>query len=740
MSVLLLAVGIGCGAGGDNSRGRTDGTPTQPPPPTPSFAISVVPLSAPLFRGTTGALAITVVRSGGFAGDVVVSLEGVPAGVLATDISIPAAQSAGSLRITIGDSAQLGTIAGSVRGRATGLIDQVASVSWTNADAPSFKLTFGNTATSLARGSAVTVPVTVTRIGGLTDAITLSADSLAPRLSMANVVISQGASAGTVTVTAQDSATLGASDIVIRGRSAAGIERREKVTVAVVDPTTFAISIDSSSLRVTQFGTTTIPVRVNRIGGFRGPIELSHLGGPIFANRPPVIVPADSTRASYAFTVSNGAAAGTYTVQVRGQSAGQPNRLAPLSLSIVPPFPQRPGEFLTCEQSIISNSIYCAYRIRRFEEFGLPALSSFVVRSRGFLGWDPATRREDLLQLPVATRQGMCSVTDQGSVPLETVQPPPPYAYTRSNNPAVEEQMRVINLGLVHNAGRWMAFGTPSSADYVIKTLEGLADSASLQGFNTAGNDGNSNYDATQVLNEAIESYYSIADAPQLTVARRLRIERYLGDLVAKLNYNQFDLSNTNIHGLDVNNHGWFRDQVLMKWGVLTGDNTLFQKAVARYVSVLAGQVRTDGSIFAEASRGNKALHYTANAIVSLVSIAEIAAGQGYDLYGMSINGMDIHKLVEFYVRAYEDEDVIRPYAQLQLGCNTPAQCAEWATQDRSTISRNGFNVAAWSEAYIRRFPTSANAARLVRMYPRTTFRALYVHIWGGNAACTFRR
>jgi uncharacterized protein YjdB len=700
------------------------------------FAVVALTPTTPLFRGTTRTIDVTVSRTGGFAGSVVVSMEGLPPDVSANTITIPATAETGAIVVTVGDSARLGSVNAVLRARASDLADRTTPIGWTHADAPGFVFVSSRDSIRLTRGATEPAVVTIVRLGGYTGAVTLTAENLPANVSAAPATIPAGANAGVLSVTAQEAATTTGFTLTLKGRGTVGVERATVIPFRVVDPTTFTLSLDSTSTRLTLYGAKRIPVRVRRLGGFRGEIRLDQLGGPISTPSTAAVVLPDSTVGYVELTASNSATAGSYAMQIRGRSAGQPDRTTPLALSLVRPFPTAPDEFLTCPQAIVNNDVFCRYQISRFEQFGLPALSSFRVRNTSILTWDRAQRRQELLSQSAESRAALCEVTGAGDTPLTTVPTTPPRVYNRQ--PEVQELVRLANLGLTHNGGQWMALASPAAAEYILTTLEQFADAGSLLAFNIAPDDGNSNYDAKRLLGTAIDAYYAVGDAPQLTPARRTKIERYLGELASRLNYNQFDVSNR-IEGLDINNHGWFKDHVLMKWGVLTGNDVLFQRGIARYVSVLAGQARADGSIFAEAVRGGIALHYTANAISSLISIAELAAGQGYDLYRISIGGISVHTLVDFYVRAYADESLIRTYAQQRLYC-TPQQCASWQLQDRSTVSWSGFNAAAWSEAYLRRFPTSANSMRLLNMYPRSTHQALYFDIWGSLSSCTHRR
>jgi hypothetical protein len=90
------------------------------------------------------------------------------------------------------------------------------------------------------------------------------------------------------------------------------------------------------------------------------------------------------------------------------------------------------------------------------------------------------------------------------------------------------------------------------------------------------------------------------------------------------------------------------------------------------------------------AGRGNRrdkrALHYQSFAIWPLVMTAELAARQGYDLYGMEVDGRSIHAAIDFLLRALADPSALSPYT-------TESQDLTFA------------NALPWAEIYHRRFP-----------------------------------
>jgi poly(beta-D-mannuronate) lyase len=141
------------------------------------------------------------------------------------------------------------------------------------------------------------------------------------------------------------------------------------------------------------------------------------------------------------------------------------------------------------------------------------------------------------------------------------------------------------------------------------------------------------------------------------------------------------------------NNHRYMRDAVLIAWGALSGDEAAFTAGVDGLREAILA-MRADGGWPLELARGPRALWYQRHALASLVAGAEIAIGQGVDLYAIEQGGRSLHRAVGF----------------LLDGVDRAA-----ADQDLGFLARrgNGRHYMAWAEAYLARFPKSANAARL---------------------------
>ncbi|WP_437591646.1 hypothetical protein [Sorangium sp. So ce1000] len=123
------ASGGGGGSGGP-AHGSGGGAPQA------GFSIALDPAAARVVRGGSAPLAVSVTRSDGFAGDVELSLSGLPSGVTASPVVVPGDEATGVLTLTAEPLAAVGGAAASLVASAPGLEDRELPVSLLVADAP----------------------------------------------------------------------------------------------------------------------------------------------------------------------------------------------------------------------------------------------------------------------------------------------------------------------------------------------------------------------------------------------------------------------------------------------------------------------------------------------------------------------------------------------------------------------------------------------------------------------------
>jgi poly(beta-D-mannuronate) lyase len=242
-------------------------------------------------------------------------------------------------------------------------------------------------------------------------------------------------------------------------------------------------------------------------------------------------------------------------------------------------------------------------------------------------------------------------------------------------------------------------------------------------------------YSLERTLLPTIVAFSLIRDHPDYEDIERKRAERWLNRLVRLRGVKRPDERGPIS---SMNNHRYLSDSVAMAWGALRGNDELFRQGIESYLLAL-GQMRPDGSLPLETGRGARALWYQRQAIASLVTIAEMAAVQGYDLYALQVDGRGLHDAIRFLAEAIEDQQRVWPYA----GENPrPGDFHNYKVQDRTFLATRGHgrHYMAWLEAYRARFPERAEGQRLwhqVHQYDATP-RPMVDDFSGGNMSCFF--
>ena len=94
--------------------------------------------------------------------------------------------------------------------------------------------------------------------------------------------------------------------------------------------------------------------------------------------------------------------------------------------------------------------------------------------------------------------------------------------------------------------------------------------------------------------------------------------------------------------------------------------------------------------------------------------IAEIAANQGLDLYGLTVDGKSLHSAVRFLLDAVDDQERVAGYAWADE--TTPV--GHHPSQDLGFLVRRGHgrHYMAWVEIYLARFPERPESRRLLAL------------------------
>jgi poly(beta-D-mannuronate) lyase len=354
-----------------------------------------------------------------------------------------------------------------------------------------------------------------------------------------------------------------------------------------------------------------------------------------------------------------------------------------------------------------------------------PDLEAFRVTRPDALLFDRAARREALAAMPQRQRQRLCGA-DREQWPKHGV------VHNVYNGSQPGEEF-VLTMMVAAAA----AFGTDdaAAAEAVVSNLSRWAEGDALGRFKEDPAP-SMYYNLDRTLLPVIVAFSLVRDHPGMATRDRERIEAWLDGLVWRRGPGRErdpDVTSSQ------NNHRYLSDSVTMAWGILRGDDEGFRAGIERYLAAL-GQMRPDGSMPLETARGARALSYQRHAIASLVAIAEMAATQGYDLYGIEgEEGQSLHRAITFLLDGIDQTSLVWSYAEAN---DNPRAYRNYMVQDLSFMTRRGHgrHYMAWTEAYLARFPDGALAPRLTRALDEfgPAEPPLIDDYSGGNMSCFF--
>ena len=308
----------------------------------PAISLTSTPAAVSIVAGANGTTAIGVSRTGGFAGDVTLALEGAPAGVSGAFSANPvlAAGSSSTLTISTTGAAAPGIYNLTVRGTGIGVTATTTTVAVTVTAVAGITVSAAPTAVSVAAGNATTTAVTITRAGGYAADVSLAATGLPAGVSAAFAppTLTGGTLTSTLTLTTTTAATAGAAAVTVTA-SGTGVTAQTttvNLTVTATAPTpTYTMAATSVSAQQGANGTST--VTLTRGAGFIGTVNLAVTGLPagVTATFNPAAV--TGTTSTLTLAVGGGVTAGNYTGVITGTTTGLANVTTNVALTVTAP-------------------------------------------------------------------------------------------------------------------------------------------------------------------------------------------------------------------------------------------------------------------------------------------------------------------------------------------------------------------------------------------------------------------
>jgi len=330
MSAMVAAATLVACSGGDD--GGTE--------PTPAIAIALSSATLSVTQGATQTVNLSLTRSGGFAGDVSIAVEGLPTGVVSTVTPPSLGASVSTAVITIGaaGTANPGVINATVRATGSGVTAVTVPLTITVVAAPvqSYTLAVANPTVTATQGGTATQTVNITRTGGFAGAVTLTAEGLPTGVTAAFDPPSPTTNTSTLTLTAAANATTGNATVTVKGTAAGQADKTAtfQLTVNAAPAGGFTLAMNPAALSLTQGLSATSTVNITRTGGFVGSVNLTASGLPNGVTA--AFNPTDATGATSTLTItaSATAATGAATITIKGTAQGQTDQTTTLALTV----------------------------------------------------------------------------------------------------------------------------------------------------------------------------------------------------------------------------------------------------------------------------------------------------------------------------------------------------------------------------------------------------------------------
>jgi len=190
---------------------------------------------------------------------------------------------------------------------------------------------------SLVQGGTGSTTVSITRGGGYTGSVTLSAEGLPAGVTASfspSTLSSETTS--TLTLSGSGSATVGAGNFTVRAKGTGVTDATASGSVTVTDAPSFDLALSPGTLTIEAGKTGTSVITITRKGGFAGAVTLSASGLPTGVTAAFDPAAPTGTTSTLTLTVGSGATTGTSTISVTGSATGQASKTASLALTVSP--------------------------------------------------------------------------------------------------------------------------------------------------------------------------------------------------------------------------------------------------------------------------------------------------------------------------------------------------------------------------------------------------------------------
>ncbi len=261
-----------------------------------------------------------------------------------------------------------------------------------------------------------------------------------------------------------------------------------------------------------------------------------------------------------------------------------------------------------------------------------------------------------------------------------------PKRYAAYNQAA--DRYRIVSEEAARAADQFQSTGDAGAAACVVKIIKQQAQADAMTGSMSSNQ---ANYVQNWTLGALAISYLKARqagpEAMAVTPAETAALQAWM-KLVGQQVETYFSSRRAKGTTDGRNNHFYWAGFAAMAAGIATNDHGLYDWGVTTYQDGV-NQIAPDGTLPLEMARGQRALHYHLFALAPLVTMAELGAANGEDLYSYDHNRL--HLLVSRSLAGLVDNH----YFSTRAG----------ALQDTPEGGKIKSADVIWVTPYVRRFP-----------------------------------
>jgi hypothetical protein len=203
---------------------------------------------------------------------------------------------------------------------------------------PGISITLAQPSAAVLPGSSIAVPITLSRTGGFTGSMTLTAENVPAGItaSFEPSTLASDATTSTLTLTAVSGATAGGT-ITIRA-SGSGVAPRTQALPVTIATSGILLVSGATAVSAAQGGAVAIPIVLSRVGSYTGDVTLTAEGVPtgVTAVFSPLTLTGTTRTTTLLLTPTSTAAAGSSNITIRGSGVNIGPSTQTVAVTITP--------------------------------------------------------------------------------------------------------------------------------------------------------------------------------------------------------------------------------------------------------------------------------------------------------------------------------------------------------------------------------------------------------------------